>query len=398
VERFLFNLFSDPDIIRLPFWLSPLQRPLAWFIARKRGRKSREAYRSIGGGSPILEYTTQQADLVKDELCSRGFARDKLFTYIAMRYSSPFTEDALEHIAHDNLDALVVLPLYPQYSISTTGSSLKRLQTLIGEDSVAVRARSKDSSIQNDTSLKNVPYTVVPNWYKRLGYLGTVARLILQQVASFQNDDMTFNKGGIHILFSAHGVPVSYIRAGDPYEAQMRECVTLIEAEVKRQLRALHQSQCDVDAEEELTNEEKNMFAEIRNKLSQETAIQLAGEHLPSSTVQELKFHLSFQSRVGPVKWLSPYTDAKLQQLGIEDKVKSLVVVPISFVSEHIETLEEIDDEYRHLALSSGIVKWRRVPALNLDRGFIRELSNIVYDALRTPIVTLADSADMRVK
>jgi ferrochelatase len=394
VEGFLFNLFADPDIIRLPSWLSPLQRPLAWFIAKKRGRKSRAAYRSIGGGSPILKYTTQQADLVKDELCRRGFARDKLFTYIAMRYSSPFTEDALQHLAHDSLDALVVLPLYPQYSISTTGSSLKRLQQLFSEDSVAVNKR-KNSLADKNSSLESLPYTVVPNWYHRPGYLRTVARLILQQLASFQDDDMTREKKGIHVLFSAHGVPVSYIQAGDPYEAQMRDCVARIEYEVKRQLHDLHNPQADM---EDLTDEEKTMLTEIRNRLSPAIAKQLAGDFVHPSNVQEVKFHLSFQSRVGPIRWLRPYTDDKLQQLGQEEKVKSLVVVPISFVSEHIETLEEIDEEYRHLALSSGIVQWRRVPALNLDSGFIRELANIVCDALKSPMICLEDSADMRLK
>merc|ERR1712087_323428 len=145
-----------------------------------------------------------------------------------------------------------------------------------------------------------------------------------------------------HILFSAHGVPASYIEAGDPYKDQIVDCVERIKA-------------------------------------------------LLPSEEEGVKVHLSFQSRVGPVEWLRPYTDDVLPSLG-EQGVKNLVVVPISFVSEHIETLEEIDIEYRELALESGITNWRRAPAPNTDETFIQDMADMVYEALHEPAQTVTET------
>eukprot|EP00595_Chromulina_sp_UTEXLB2642_P002491 CAMPEP_0196765306 /NCGR_PEP_ID=MMETSP1095-20130614/7971_1 /TAXON_ID=96789 ORGANISM="Chromulina nebulosa, Strain UTEXLB2642" /NCGR_SAMPLE_ID=MMETSP1095 /ASSEMBLY_ACC=CAM_ASM_000446 /LENGTH=293 /DNA_ID=CAMNT_0042123139 /DNA_START=629 /DNA_END=1510 /DNA_ORIENTATION=- len=157
---------------------------------------------------------------------------------------------------------------------------------------------------------------------------------------------------GIDVLFSAHGVPRSYIMAGDPYQLQIEECFQLVSNEVI--------------------------------KILQE-------EQHPIVMLNQLNFHLSYQSRVGPVEWLKPYTEETIKTLA-EDGVMNLIVVPVSFVSEHIETLEEIDMEYRELAESSGIGRWRRVPALNTDVTFINDMTDMVLEALESPSLVLSDA------
>lgn len=332
VEGFLYNLFADPDIIRLPPFLAPLQSLVALLISKRRAPKSREAYDSIGGGSPILQYTRAQADLMTKSLKDRYGIEAK--TYIGMRYWYPFTEEALAKIREDEINALVILPLYPQFSISTSGSSLRVLQEEF----------AKKSDLYGPQKMF---HTVIPSWYDRPGYVKSVANLIQQELDSFTPEEIeegTSSEQPIpkHVLFSAHGVPASYIEAGDPYKAQIEDCV--------ERIRAL----------------------------------------LPSEE-DGVKVHLSFQSRVGPVEWLRPYTDDVLPSLG-EQGVKNLVVVPISFVSEHIETLEEIDIEYRELALESGITNWRRSPALNTDPTFIDDMADMVADALSEPSQTITEA------
>jgi ferrochelatase len=247
VEGFLFNLFADPDIIRLPKWIQGLQKPLASLLSKRRAPKSREAYESIGGGSPIMKYTTAQAKALEEALADRGF--DGAKCYIGMRYWYPFTEQALEEIKADGINSLVVLPLYPQFSISTSGSSLRVLQETFAKD---------HAYWGGDT----IAHTVVPAWYSRPGYVKAVARLVRDELASYSAADAA--DGGLHVLFSAHGVPESYIKAGDPYRDQMIECVDLITTQ------------------------------------------------LPAGVTA----HLAFQSRVGPVQWLRPYTDDKIPELG----------------------------------------------------------------------------------
>ena len=209
VEGFLYNLFADPDIIRLPSFLSLLQKPLAYFIAKRRAPKSSAAYESIGGGSPIVKYTQAQADLLGQRLASLGIEAN---CYFAMRYWNPFTEEVLEQIQKDKISTLVIVPLYPQYSISTSGSSLKLLQDVFFRE-------------PEKWGPDKLSHTVVPAWYYRKGYLNAMSGLILNEVAKYSIDEI---KEGIHILYSAHGVPQSYIQAGDPYQRQIEECVRLI--------------------------------------------------------------------------------------------------------------------------------------------------------------------------
>ncbi|XP_057421175.1 ferrochelatase-2, chloroplastic-like [Lotus japonicus] len=308
VQPFLFNLFADPDIIRFPTVFSFLQKPLAQFISVARAPKSREGYASIGGGSPLRRITDEQAEELRKYLWAKNVPAK---VYVGMRYWHPFTEEAIEQIKRDGITKLVVLPLYPQFSISTSGSSLRLLENIFREDEYLV----------------NMQHTVIPSWYQREGYIKAMANLIEKELKSFDCPEE------VMMFFSAHGVPLAYVEeAGDPYKAEMEECVDLIMEELETR---------------KITN------ASI----------------------------LAYQSRVGPVEWLRPYTDETIVELG-KKGVKSLLAVPISFVSEHIETLEEIDVEYKELALQSGIEKWGRVPALGCEPSFISDLADAVIESL----------------
>ncbi|KAJ0014199.1 hypothetical protein Pint_21446 [Pistacia integerrima] len=214
--------------------------------------------------------------------------------YVGMRYWYPFTEEAVQQNKRDRITRLVVLPLYPQLSISTTRSSIRVLERIFREDAY----------------LSRMPVSIIRSWYQREGYIKSMADLIQKELEKFSNPEE------VMIFFSAHGVPVSYVEnASDPCKDQMEECIYLI-------------------------------MQSLKNRG--------VGKDHP----------LAYQSRVGPVQWLKPYTDEVPVELG-QRGVKSLLVIPVSFVSEHIETLEEIDMEYRELAIESGIQNWRRVAALN---------------------------------
>ena len=304
VRPFLFNLFSDPEIIRLP--IKGLQKPLAWLISTLRSGKSQENYRQIGGGSPLRKITEAQGEALESKLKEVG---QDVKIYIGMRYWHPFTEEAIAQVQKDEITKLVILPLYPQFSISTSGSSFRVLEEMWSEN----------------THLEQIQYTLIPSWYNQTRYLEAMADLISQELTQMANPDQ------VHIFFSAHGVPQSYVdEAGDPYQQEIQECTRLIMATL--------------------------------NRPNQHT--------------------LAYQSRVGPVEWLKPYTEDALKELG-EQGVKDLLVVPVSFVSEHIETLQEIDIEYREIAEEAGIHNFQRVPALNTHPLFIDSLSQLVLKSLR---------------
>ncbi|CAK6692022.1 ferrochelatase [Synechococcus sp. CBW1002] len=318
VGPFLYNLFADPEIIRLP--TPALQKPLAWLISTLRSGKSREAYRSIGGGSPLRRITEQQARELQSVLRQRGL---EATTYVAMRYWHPFTESAVSDMKADGIHEVVVLPLYPHFSISTSGSSFRELQRLR----------------QSDPDFAHLPIRCIRSYYDHPGYVNAMAGLIERQVAACPDP------ASAHVFFSAHGVPKSYVEeAGDPYQQEIEACAALIMDRLAERL----------------------------------------GHRNP--------FTLAYQSRVGPVEWLKPYTDEALHELG-EQGVKDLVVVPISFVSEHIETLEEIDIEYREIATESGITNFRRVPALDIDPTFISGLADLVQQSMAGPEVNLDQAA-----
>lgn len=303
VRPFLYNLFSDPEIIRLPFpWL---QKPLAWLISTLRAKKSQKNYLEIGGGSPLRRITEAQGEALVEVLTSHG---QDARVYVGMRYWHPYTEEAMARIKNDQIAKLVILPLYPQFSISTSGSSFRVLEDMWSQD----------------PSLEQIQYTLIPSWYDHPSYLEAMADLIAAELDQFPNPEQ------VHVFFSAHGVPQSYVEeAGDPYQKEIEACTNLIMETLNR----------------------------------------------PNN------YTLAYQSRVGPVEWLKPYTEEALIELGNQG-VKDLVVVPISFVSEHIETLQEIDIEYREIAHEAGIENFARVPALNTHTKFIEALANLVTEAL----------------
>jgi protoporphyrin/coproporphyrin ferrochelatase len=306
VRPFLYNLFSDPEIIRLP--VKALQKPLAWLISTLRAKKSQDNYREIGGGSPLRNITEAQGSALETRLQELG---QDAKIYIGMRYWHPFTEEAIAEIKRDKIEELVILPLYPQFSISTSGSSFRIIEEMWNQD----------------LELQQVKYTLVPSWYDHKGYLAAMADLIAQELDRFEHPE------NARVFFSAHGVPVSYVEeAGDPYQEEIEKCTDLIMETLGR------------------SNE----------------------------------YTLAYQSKVGPVEWLQPYTEDALVELG-KQGIKDLAVVPISFVSEHIETLQEIDIEYRELAEEAGIENFYRVPALNTHPIFINSLADLVVESLNSP-------------
>jgi len=325
VEDFLYNLFNDEDIIRLPAPIKPLQGYIARWIASRRAPNSRHAYESIGGGSPIVSLTSDQGDKLSEELAKIGVDAK---VYIGMRYWYPFTEEAVDKILEDDINRLVILPLYPQYSISTTGSSIRLLDMIMNDD-------------PKQWDPRKIDHTVVPDWFDHPGYVATQAKLISKELAAYGD-----SPDQVKVMFSAHGVPESYVAAGDPYKGQIEKCAEMIMQEVNRE----HPGKFD--------------------------------------------YTLCFQSRVGPVKWLEPYTDDVLNQLG-ESGLKNLVVVPLSFVSEHVETLEEIDQEYREVAEEAGISNFMRVPALNSDPLFIETLVDLTMTALKKPALRVGETLDL---
>lgn len=312
VRPFLYNLFSDPEIIRLP--IKAFQKPLAWLISTLRAKKSQANYLEIGGSSPLRKITEAQAEALEAKLSELG---QDAKIYIGMRYWHPFTEEAIAQIKQDRVEQLVILPLYPQFSISTSGSSFRVLEEMW----------------QTDPDLQKIKYTLIPSWYDNSDYLAAMADLIAQELDKFEHPE------AVHVFFSAHGVPVSYVEeAGDPYQEEIQACTNLIMQTLER------------------PNE----------------------------------YTLAYQSRVGPVEWLQPYTEDSLEELGSRG-IKDLVVVPISFVSEHIETLQEIDIEYREIAQEAGIENFQRVRALDVHPGFITALANLVTESLDSPPCTFAE-------
>jgi len=305
VEPFLFNLFNDPQILTLPKPLQPFRSLLARMISRKRAPIAQQGYASIGGGSPLRRITTEQGSALEEALAAAGVSAK---VYVAMRYSHPFSAEAVAAMAADGIEKLVVLPLYPQFSSCTTGSSLAELAKHL----TLLPAEKRPANV------------AVKEWYANEGYIESLTDSIEEKLQDAPR--------GAHVVFSAHGVPVQYIKNGDPYQKQMESCVEL----VIRNLRARGYGN---------------------------------------------EYSLSYQSKVGPVEWLKPSTSDTLVELG-EAGTEGVVMVPISFVSEHIETLEEMDVEYREVAEESGIKAWSRADALGTRPSFIKALSAMVLDAL----------------
>ncbi len=290
VEPFLYNLFSDRQIIRLgPFFL---QKFIARRIASKRAPQSRANYAKIGGGSPILAITKKQAQALTRALADHG----DYMVLPCMRYWPPFADECIDRLLAAGVSRLIALPLYPHYSVATTGSSLVDLENVLAR-------------ITNPPSL-----AIIRSWPTQPGYIKALCKRITEGMA--RSAEQT------ELVYSAHSLPRQFIDDGDPYVDELKQTITAIEAK---------------------------------------TGIQ---------------GHLCFQSRSGPVRWLEPSTPDMLRTLAGKG-CKSILMVPLSFVSDHVETLYEIDILYRRMARDLGM-ELRSTPGLNDDPLFIQGLADLI--------------------
>jgi ferrochelatase len=297
VEPFLLNLFADRDIIRIgPAFLQPL---ISRFIVKRRAPKSEACYARIGGKSPIRELTELQARAL-EELLGPEFR-----CFVAMRYWKPSTTEALAAIKREGISRVIALSLYPHYSRATTGSSVNELKRVLGE-----------AGVKFDVSF-------IDRFYDHPLYIEALTERIEQGLARFPERDV------VHLLFSAHSLPQSFIEEGDPYLDHILTTVRLV-----------------------------------------------------MDRLGALEYHLAFQSRAGPVKWLEPSTEEMLQLLG-DGGCQNLLMIPISFVSDHIETLYEIDIQYAEEAEELGIENFQRPPSLNDSPLFIQCLADLVNKVVR---------------
>jgi ferrochelatase len=302
VEPFLYNLFCDPDIIDFfGAWFA--RRPLARYIARNRAGVVREHYDAIGGHSPIRLLTVRQARALEGALAPRYDAK----CFIAMRYWNPLSAETAAEVNAWNAPDLVLLPMYPQYSFATTSSSLKEWNRVFHPNGNAPRV-----------------YTVEAFFDHPL-YVESIVEKISLSLTHFDHPDRA------HIVFSAHGLPLSLIERGDPYARQVAETVKLV---MQR------------------------------------------GAWKNAHT-------LCFQSKVGRRKWLSPSLTDTIEQLAHAGE-KHLLVVPIAFVTEHIETLHEINIEAREQAHKLGVEQFEMMPAVGDSPTFISALADIVLHALNS--------------
>ena len=297
VGPFLFNLFMDPDIINFP--LARLARkPLARYISKRRSKYVAQHYSEIGGKSPILDLTMAQAKALEKELKAGMDAQ----VFVAMRYWHPLTDTVAEEVKKGGFDEIILLPLYPQCSITTSGSSLNEWH----------RQCSR-------VGLTGVPQRLVHHYYDNPKYIEAIVDRVNASLLRLEDTAST------HILFSAHGLPLSVIKRGDPYQRHIEETVRLVR--------------------------------------------ERGGWKNPAT--------LCYQSKVGPAKWLEPSLHETIHELGTSG-VKGVLVVPIAFVTEHIETLHEINIEEREEAEKSGITNFSLMPALNDHPRFIEALADEV--------------------
>ncbi len=293
VQPFLKNLFSDKAIIRAP---APIRFFLARLISTTRAASARANYARMGGGSPLKPETKKQADALDAELARRGYDAK---SFIAMRYWKPYAADAVREVKAWGADRVILLPLYPQFSSTTTASSLKSWKEARGPEGVTVCCYPETDK-----------------------FIAAHARKLIE----------TWEAAGcppnVRCLLSAHGLPETVVKAGDPYQWQVELSV-----------------------------------AKLR-------------PHLPA----EWEIEICYQSRVGPLKWIGPATDACIEKAAKDGK--AILLSPIAFVSEHIETLVELDVEYRELADEHGAKVYLRAPALGVDQDFIATLADQVEAAL----------------
>lgn len=305
VEPFLFNLFFDPAIIGLP---KPLRWLVAKLISRRRAPIARGIYANLGGGSPLLPETEAQARALETALSDLGEVR----AFPAMRYWHPFTEEAMQAVREFAPDRIVLLPLYPQFSTTTSASSLRRWHEV---------AAGLD-----------VPSVTVCCYPTLPGIVEGQVRLISEAYNGLSADTRP------RVLFSAHGLPKKVVDNGDPYQWQVEQTAEAIAA------------------------------------------------GLVADGLSDLDWTVCYQSRVGPLEWIGPSTEVEVDRAGADGV--PIVVVPLAFVSEHSETLVELDIEYRERATEKGVPGFARVPTLSVAREFISGLAEVVR------VAVARDSAD----
>ena len=294
VEPFLFNLFNDPAILNLP---TLLRYPLAKLISKRRAPIAKKIYEELGGSSPILRLTKEQSDALEIKL-NQIQTDDEYKCFIVMRCWHPRAKDVIKNIQIFNPDEIVLMPLYPQYSAATSGSSIKEW---------------KDVCKKNNYNVKTSTICCYPT---DQNFINAHTKEITKKIRGLKN---------FKLIFSAHGLPEKNIKKGDPYQWQVEQSV-------------------------------KKIIINLNDK--------------------NLDWILSYQSRVGPLKWIGPSTE----EIIIENSKigKHIVLVPIAFVSEHSETLVELDIEYKEIADANGCKNYTRVPALGINEDFIKAMSELI--------------------
>lgn len=310
VEPFLFNLFNDAAIVGLP---TPLRWLVAKLISRRRAPIARKIYAHLGGGSPLLANTKAQAQALQAALSD---AAGEVRVFVAMRYWHPFADETAKAVLEFSPDRVLLLPLYPQYSTTTTASS------------AADWNRAANSVGLTTPTQLICCYPAEPGFLDALTELGQAALAEARRIAP---DAKPF------VIFSAHGLPEKIVKAGDPYAHEMHATVQPIVDRLGLKLGDAIEGGLD-------------------------------------------DWSYGFQSRVGPVRWIGPYTDEVIVEAA--QKKRAIVILPVSFVSEHSETLVELDIEYRKLAEECGAAAYVRAPTVSIHPAFIAGLANIARSAL----------------
>ena len=296
VEPFLFNLFNDPAILNLP---TLLRYPLAKLISNRRAPTARKIYEELGGSSPILKLTNDQSSALEMSL-NEDDNQNEYKCFVVMRCWHPRAINIIQDVKNYNPKEVILLPLYPQYSAATSGSSIKEWKDICKKEGFKTKTSTICCYPTDDLFIKSHVEEI---------------RKKIKDLKNFK------------LIFSAHGLPEKNIKSGDPYQWQVEQSVN-----------------------------------NIVNNLNP----------------KDLDWILSYQSRVGPLKWIGPSTEniiAENSKLG-----KKIVLVPIAFVSEHSETLVELDIEYKEIAKKNGCIEYLRVPALGINKNFIKALASIVIN------------------
>ena len=296
VEPFLFNLFNDPAILNLPTFI---RYPLAKLIANRRAPTAKKIYQELGGSSPILKLTEEQASALELKL-NKDDSTSEYKCFIVMRCWHPRAENVVKEVIHYEPEEVILMPLYPQYSAATSGSSINEWQNICKKNNFEVKTCTLCCYPTDDNFI---------------------------QAHKDEIEKKIKNLDNFKLIFSAHGLPEKNIKKGDPYQWQVEQSVDRI---------------------------------------------------VKSLNIKNLDWILSYQSRVGPLKWIGPSTEdiiVENSKLG-----KQIVLVPIAFVSEHSETLVELDIEYKELADKNGCKNYLRVPALGKNENYIKAMSNLIIN------------------